>query len=239
MISDLHLECDPDVQKQFIRSLDPADVDVLVLAGDICEFKQSIESISLLCKRFEDSYVLWVHGNHEYHGTTRSLMQRRTQEALRQNKNLRWLEMVPVHIEGQRFLGSTMWFKWNPTMSMLETQSADFSAISGLHEWVYDANSEFQTVIDVELQQSDIVVTHHAPSYRSIAPRFIADERTQLYVCDMESIIVERQPKLWIHGHTHDSFDYMLEKTRVVCNPRGYHPDELNPEFRPDLIIKV
>ena len=27
---------------------------------------------------------------------------------------------------------------------------------------------------------------------------------------------------LWIHGHTHDSFDYVLNGTRVVCNPRGY-----------------
>jgi hypothetical protein len=24
-----------------------------------------------------------------------------------------------------------------------------------------------------------------------------------------------------------------------VCNPRGYAPDALNPEFRPDWIIEV
>jgi hypothetical protein len=30
------------------------------------------------------------------------------------------------------------------------------------------------------------------------------------------------QIKLWTHGHTHDPFDYMVGKTRVVCNPRGY-----------------
>ncbi|OXH93504.1 metallophosphoesterase, partial [Burkholderia multivorans] len=28
---------------------------------------------------------------------------------------------------------------------------------------------------------------------------------------------------LWVHGHTHTSFDYVVEGgTRVVCNPRGY-----------------
>ena len=27
--------------------------------------------------------------------------------------------------------------------------------------------------------------------------------------------------QLWIHGHTHDSFDYVVNGTRVVCNPRG------------------
>ena len=27
-----------------------------------------------------------------------------------------------------------------------------------------------------------------------------------------------------MHGHTHDSFDYVVpgSRTRVVCNPRGY-----------------
>ena len=30
------------------------------------------------------------------------------------------------------------------------------------------------------------------------------------------------QIKLWMHGHTHDDFDYMIDQTRIVCNPRGY-----------------
>ena len=29
-------------------------------------------------------------------------------------------------------------------------------------------------------------------------------------------------PVLWVHGHTHDSFDYQVGNCRVVCNPRGY-----------------
>jgi len=30
------------------------------------------------------------------------------------------------------------------------------------------------------------------------------------------------QIKLWVHGHTHDPYDYVIGETRVVCNPRGY-----------------
>jgi len=33
---------------------------------------------------------------------------------------------------------------------------------------------------------------------------------------------------LWIHGHTHDSFDYAVNGVRVVCNPRGYARDGVN-----------
>ena len=29
-------------------------------------------------------------------------------------------------------------------------------------------------------------------------------------------------PALWIHGHTHDGFDYQANGTRVVANPMGY-----------------
>lgn len=47
--------------------------------------------------------------------------------------------------------------------------------------------------------------------------------------------------RLWIHGHTHDSFDYLLNGTRVVCNPRGYVKDGVNenPRFDPELMIEV
>jgi hypothetical protein len=27
---------------------------------------------------------------------------------------------------------------------------------------------------------------------------------------------------LWTHGHMHNTSDYLMGDTRVVCNPRGY-----------------
>ena len=44
---------------------------------------------------------------------------------------------------------------------------------------------------------------------------------------------------LWIHGHMHNSSDYVERGTRVICNPRGYLPFEPNPEFDPSLIVEV
>jgi len=46
---------------------------------------------------------------------------------------------------------------------------------------------------------------------------------------------------LWIHGHTHDSFDYVLKGTRVLCNPRGYAKDGVNenPLFDANLTVEV
>jgi Icc-related predicted phosphoesterase len=56
---------------------------------------------------------------------------------------------------------------------------------------------------------------------------------------DMDELILEHQPCLWIHGHTHESFDYEIGKTRVICNPRGYAPIEINKEFKPVFTIEV
>jgi hypothetical protein len=44
---------------------------------------------------------------------------------------------------------------------------------------------------------------------------------------------------LWIHGHTHTSFDYEINGTRVVCNPRGYAPVLLNPGFDPAFTVEI
>ena len=74
----------------------------------------------------------------------------------------------------------------------------------------------------IESELPDIVVTHHAPSAMSIAPRFKNFPDTDFFHSRLENLILDVNPKLWVHGHVHDSFDYELGDTRVVCNPLGY-----------------
>jgi Icc-related predicted phosphoesterase len=60
------------------------------------------------------------------------------------------------------------------------------------------------------------------------------------FVCDMTAHISERQPKLWIHGHSHDRCDYLLGTTRVVANPLGYPSEPRRLEaFDPAFQIEV
>ena len=82
-----------------------------------------------------------------------------------------------------------------------------------------------------------IVVTHHAPSIRSIVGRHRADPVSAAFASNMDDFILEHQPRLWIHGHTHESFDYKIGKTRVVCNPRGYASTAENRWLRPDYTL--
>jgi Icc-related predicted phosphoesterase len=83
-----------------------------------------------------------------------------------------------------------------------------------------------------------VVVTHHLPHPNSVHPRYTGDSLNPSFASDLSALV--REPvKLWIHGHTHESMDYVVNGTRVVCNPRGYMPQEPNRSFKPSLVVEL
>lgn len=88
-----------------------------------------------------------------------------------------------------------------------------------------------------------VVITHHFPSVRSCAARFMNDAVSAGFGSDLEGMM--GHCGAWLHGHTHDSCTYGVAgrgpvTTRVVCNPRGYplRSGQLeNPYFRADLQV--
>lgn len=67
-----------------------------------------------------------------------------------------------------------------------------------------------------------VVISHHAPHRRSVHERFAGSALNACFVSELEQRILAWQPALWLHGHMHDSSDYYIGATRVLCNPRGY-----------------
>ena len=103
------------------------------------------------------------------------------------------------------------------------TRTGKFTPDSTVEE--HRAALEFiQQTVDADPKQKFVVVGHHSPSRRSTKPRYVKDFLVNgAYSSNLEDFIQARpQILLWTHGHTHDSFDYMIGSTRVVCNPRGY-----------------
>jgi hypothetical protein len=85
-----------------------------------------------------------------------------------------------------------------------------------------------------------VVITHHLPSWRSVAPSFMRALSNPAFASDLDHLF--EGVDLWIHGHAHTSHDYLAAGCRVVCNPRGY-PMRAggfeNPRFNPLRILSV
>jgi calcineurin-like phosphoesterase family protein len=85
-----------------------------------------------------------------------------------------------------------------------------------------------------------VVITHHLPSAQSVAERYKPSLTSACFASNLDDLM--GASVLWIHGHTHDSMDYVLHGTRVVCNPRGYSRSSAtqeNKEFNPTLVMVV
>lgn len=238
VMSDLHFEMRN--WKQFVQQVLPGG-DVLVLAGDIVYLRflrQAQEQLEEICKKY--TKVFYVPGNHEFYMS-------RVSESLGilaavQASILNMVVLTPgliVNFEGRRFLGGTMWFKDDPFNPMYESQLNDFDLIKDFRPWVYEENKKCLEFFEKELKKDDIVITHHLPTPLSTPERFRGSTIDRFFLCDVSKLIAERQPALWIHGHTHDPCDYKAGETRVYCNPLGYPAERSNPDFKKRIEIEV
>lgn len=84
-----------------------------------------------------------------------------------------------------------------------------------------------------------IVVTHHAPSDRSIQPEYVGDCLSPAFASHNEELVKSSLINYWIHGHTHHCVDYCLDSTRVLSNQRGYIPHEPVEGFNEQKVIEV
>jgi hypothetical protein len=144
-----------------------------------------------------------------------------------------------VDIKGQRFVGGTMWFREDPNTIKYEKYMGDFSYIKQFVPWVYSKNRKFIDCIEKDLRAEDIVITHHLPSSLSVAKQFEGSILNPFFLCDMEILIAEKQPRIWIHGHTHIPCKYNIGKTQIICNPRGYPNSGEGSGFNPNLKIDI
>lgn len=88
-----------------------------------------------------------------------------------------------------------------------------------------------------EVWDKTVVVTHHAPSVKSLAGQQAAAHGDAAYASHLDSLVAEAD--LWVHGHTHLPVDYCIGPGRVASNPRGYVPHDLVADFKPNLIVEV
>ena len=250
IVSDLHLEFGWP-----FAETPPDNIDVLVCAGDVLT-KGVVPSIDWLAKFAPDIPVVFIAGNHEHYSAYLQSGIPAGRKAAQGYSNLHFLENDAIEIGEVRFVGGTLWsdfrlFGRNPAVTMSYAQSGmndfkkikfsktPYSRFKPIH--AYAKHVETKNYIAAELRQragrKTVVVTHHAPSPRSLAAEFRHDPLSACYASDLEDLMHETGPALWVHGHVHHRNDYVVGHTRIVSNARGY-PGE-NSGFDPGFSIEI
>lgn len=241
---------------------------VLILAGDIgvakgVDFEPTIINfLEEMSSRFKQ--VVYVLGNHEFYGSVMHKVYNKLYEATDHMWNVVILDESILELEDVIFVGGTLWtsLKDGDPLIMMEAKRGmnDYWIIKCLHNGNYmrlipeiTITKHYKTrdyIFHTASEHRDkkiVVVGHHAPSYRSVANHFKGSHFDMTmnynYFSDLDEQIMDNENiVLWCHGHTHNSFDYEIGKTRVLCNPRGYISkthNEGNKNFNKELVIEI
>jgi len=241
IVSDLHLE----FGRRFALPV-PTDADVMICAGDLL-VKGIVPTLEWLATTVVPRVpVVVVAGNHEYYGASLLSSIDEARAFADQIPNLHFLENSAAFVDGVKFVGGTLWTDFrlgsrDPALTMYQAEHGPlghrmsdykrikyskkpFRRFKAIH--AYRLHVETREYIAAELRSDPdkrtVVLTHHAPSVRSIAERDRDDVLSGCYASDLEPLIWETHPLMWVHGHIHRRVMYNVGNTRIVANPRGY-----------------
>jgi predicted phosphodiesterase len=251
ILSDLHL----DAGGLHRPRLAPG-ADLVIVAGDVCA--GAAKGMRVLREHVpRPTPIVMVLGNHEFYGLGHASELSSARRAAEEH-DITFLENELAWFGGIRFVGATLWTDYalfgrdtrDDCMQVARAGLNDHRMIgllgSGgprfLPSDAEECHRRSRIFIETSLKhavpgQPTVVVTHHAPHEKSVAPQFRNSLLTAAFVSDLSAMIEAYQPTLWVHGHTHTSFDYRVGATRVLCNPAGYGTE--NPAFDPARVVEM
>jgi predicted phosphodiesterase len=259
VLSDIHLELR---QAKAEPPLPPVLAPVLALVGDIGaprldSYRRLLESTS---RAYEDVFV--IAGNHEYYHsrTTHHAIAASLQNLCSAFDNVHFLDNESHTVDGVRFIGSTLWsyvpkgderlvessindYKrvQRPTYDFksgtMRTSHATVSYTNRLHE---AAVHFIEGELARDSETPTVILTHHAPSFRSVHAEYEGSPLNSAYATDLERIATRAPVIAWFHGHMHRAARYTLGERGVLvaCNPMGY-PGEANTGYDPAFVARL
>lgn len=247
IVSDLHNEAQFWVPKPKTENADT----VLVVAGDICTRSQAGDWLATVANDYKA--IVAVLGNHDYWDSSVENVVPAIRERISAYPNVHILDQDSVVVGDTRFVGCTLWTSVPPEATMsVQNAIKDFNRIYTMHgqekltvfyanEWHNRDKQYLHDTLSTPFDGTTVVVTHHAPSSQSIDQRYkdhaASAHLNHAYHTELNEWAIKLPFDAWIHGHTHHSFNYPFGSGRVICNPRGYWPRDLNPGFNEEYTV--
>jgi len=219
-----------DVHNSYIEGEEDC---VLIVAGDWTEFKKgsAVTRVEETCKRFKA--VVHVPGNHEYYGGSLTRSLKSFKERTEHIENYHLLEDETIEFGDVLIAGCTMWtdlwgYEQHDFPMMNDYKYIRTGPQVDPYKWkarIIDTTAKHweskKFLESIDTDRKCIFVTHHAPSAKSIHRDYEGDPYNPCYFTEMTP-----RPDVWVHGHVHQVWDYLLDDTRVLCNPVGYNSEQ-------------
>ncbi|MDO8676480.1 MAG: metallophosphoesterase [Candidatus Azambacteria bacterium] len=250
--SDLHLEFPENKRWLEKNPLIPSG-DILLLAGDIVPDAYK-EEANAFYQRVEADFphIISAMGNHEfYHG---EIIQAYPSYENQISPHHIQLNNKTVVLGGIKFVVSVLWSRVSPqNMRQVEESMNDYHVISrtddsGRQRILRAADTNRYHDLSVQFIQNEVenfsgtivVLTHHMPSLRLIAPKYTNSPINSGFATDLDDLILSHPNiALWVCGHSHEFADMMIGETRVVRNPLGYLQSGEGEGFQRDFAVEV
>ncbi|MGP5210197.1 metallophosphoesterase [Psychrobacter alimentarius] len=260
ILSDLHIDSYAR-QSHPIGHIPKTDADVVLVAGDTANSDSGMPWLQEQAARLQVPLIT-IAGNHEYFNE--NVLDFDEKLATWDNYNnesmqgVKILQCQHIDIDDVRILGCTLWtdyqYKANEeTMAAAKHFMRDYKQIYAgtelfspevsiqIHakqrQWLQQA-----LITAKELGKKTIVMSHHSVSPLSVSEKYASLPSNAAFVSDFsEWMHKDWAPMLWVHGHTHEAFDYRIGNTRVIVNPRAY-PNEVSSTalaFSWDKVIHI
>lgn len=244
ILSDLHHEFG-------IANIQFTSIDMLIIAGDL---NIGIKGINWLKENISGIPVIYVLGNHEYYkGNYPKTLYKIKDCAV--DTNIHVLENESFIFNNITFHGCTLWTDFelhgNAAFygSMCQQKMNDYKMIKLGASYnklrsvdIYKIHKQSLRWLEDSLKntttEKNIVITHHAPSLKSVPSDFRENPLSAAYASKLDDFILLYQPDYWIHGHIHTPVEYKTGETKIICNPHGYINEEYNG-FNNNLTIEI
>jgi predicted phosphodiesterase len=254
IVSDLHLDgCMMSPRKDI-------GADYALIAGDSVNGSSIGQLPQILEHLFPEPKIMVIMGNHE--GYRQFDFDQMCARFAASCAGTRVVPLQRTSIElpgGIVLLGSTLWTDFelfgkhriDDSMSAAAACMMDYRVLgkNGVAirpddslAWHQADRAWIESQAKIHAGKRMVCMTHHGPRRDSLAKKYAMDAASAGFISHLpDSVLAPFE--LWVHGHTHTSFDYKVGGCRVICNPRGYTsiPDIPleNPQFDPDLLIRL
>ena len=227
ILSDLHLT--DSIDFNYYKT----SADLVCIAGDIYD-----NNLLYVSTPFYPDNWIYIPGNHDFYGIDINNVNNSIKEEM---------TCCNVSYYGDYRIISTVLWSYVTEKNRLFTiiNEHDYTEIKNLTS-VYRNNLHELSFINLikevkkDWKGKTIIMTHYPPDERCLVT---SEFREYELKCDTATNILNEisnysKIDLWIHGHSHSSFDDRIDGIRVIRNPKGSR-NYPNLDFNERLIIEI